>query len=163
MFGWFQVSALPQQRYTLQETLFFVRENQFIAICNNTFSKWWEGWRISCRRVLSSTPLLVRVLEPVETAGNRNLQTRTYEQEIQLIQVARIGEAGRGASIDAGAFGLAARWVRRWVHWGVHWCEHCNGSWLDWFEGHYGWWNLICTRGHPLLVAKTLDWKRSKI
>jgi hypothetical protein len=34
----------------------------------------------------------------------------------QLIQVARIGQAGRGASIDAGAFGLAARWVRRWAH-----------------------------------------------
>jgi hypothetical protein len=26
----------------------------------------------------------------VETAGNRNLQTRTYKQELQLIQVARI-------------------------------------------------------------------------
>jgi hypothetical protein len=34
--------------------------------------------------------------------GNRNLQTRTYKQEIQLIQVARILQAGRGASIDAG-------------------------------------------------------------
>jgi hypothetical protein len=45
----------------------------------------------------------------VETAGNRNLQTRTYKLEIQLIQVARIGQAGREASIDAGAFGLAAR------------------------------------------------------
>jgi hypothetical protein len=38
----------------------------------------------------------------VETAGNRNLQTITYKQEIQLIQVAKIGQAGRGASIDAG-------------------------------------------------------------
>jgi hypothetical protein len=45
----------------------------------------------------------------VETAGNRKLQTRTYKQEILLIQVARIGQAGRGASIDAGAFELAAR------------------------------------------------------
>jgi hypothetical protein len=45
----------------------------------------------------------------METAGNRNLQTRTYKQEIQLIQAAKIGQAGRGASIDAGAFGLAAR------------------------------------------------------
>jgi hypothetical protein len=27
----------------------------------------------------------------VETAGNRNVQTRTYKQEIQFIQVARIG------------------------------------------------------------------------
>jgi hypothetical protein len=45
----------------------------------------------------------------VETAGNRNLQTRTYKQEIQLLQVATIGQAGRGASIDAGALGLAAR------------------------------------------------------
>jgi hypothetical protein len=45
----------------------------------------------------------------VETAGNRNLQTRTYKQEIQLIQGARIGQAGREASIDTGAFGLGAR------------------------------------------------------
>jgi hypothetical protein len=45
----------------------------------------------------------------VETTGNKNLQTITYKQEIQLIQVARIRQAGRGASIDAGAFGLAAR------------------------------------------------------
>jgi hypothetical protein len=45
----------------------------------------------------------------METAGNRNLQTSTYKQEIQLIQVARIGQAGRGASIDAGACGLVAR------------------------------------------------------
>jgi hypothetical protein len=45
----------------------------------------------------------------VETAGNRNVQTRTYKQEIQLIEVGRIGQAVRGASIDAGAFGLAAR------------------------------------------------------
>jgi hypothetical protein len=36
-----------------------------------------------------------------KTAGNSNSQTRTYKQEIQLIQVARIGQAG--------AFGLAAR------------------------------------------------------
>jgi hypothetical protein len=95
--------------------------------------------------------------------GNRwrHRGIETYKQEIQLIQVARIWEAGRGASIDAGAFGLAARWVRRWVHWSVHWCEHCNGSWIVWFilwllalEGHYGWRNLIRTRGHPLLVAR---------
>jgi hypothetical protein len=116
---------------------------------------------MACRRVLSSTPLLVSVRKPVETAGNRNLQTRTYKQELQLIQVARIWQAGRGVSIDASAFGLAVRWVRRWVHWGVHWCEHFNGSWIGWFllwllalEGRYGWWNLIRTRGHPLLVAR---------
>jgi hypothetical protein len=64
---------------------------------------------MSCRRILSSTPLLVRVRKPVVTAGNRNLQTRTYKQEIELTQVARMRQAGRGASIDAGAFGLAAR------------------------------------------------------
>jgi hypothetical protein len=45
----------------------------------------------------------------VDTAGNRNLETRTYKQELQLIQVARIGQAGRVSSIDAGACGLAAR------------------------------------------------------
>jgi hypothetical protein len=32
---------------------------------NNTFSKWWEELRMSCRRVLSSTPLLVRGSETV--------------------------------------------------------------------------------------------------
>jgi hypothetical protein len=36
--------------------------------------------------VLSSTPLLVKVRKSVETAGNRNLQTRTYKQEI-LVQL----------------------------------------------------------------------------
>jgi hypothetical protein len=140
---------------------FFLERPNLFAICNDTFSKVWEGWRMSCRRVLSSTPLLVRVRKPVETAENRNFQTRTYKQETQLIQVARIWQTGHGASIDAGAFGLAARWVRRWVHWGVQWCEHCNGSWIGWFrlwllvfEGHYGWRNLIRTRGHPLLVAR---------
>jgi hypothetical protein len=34
-----------------------------------TFSKWWEGWRISCRRVLSSTPLLVRGSETGGDSG----------------------------------------------------------------------------------------------
>jgi hypothetical protein len=38
--------------------LFLIRPNLF-AICNNTFSKWWEVLRMACRRVLSSTPLLV--------------------------------------------------------------------------------------------------------
>jgi hypothetical protein len=58
-----------------------------------------------CRRVHSSTPLLVR---GSETGGDRG-GIETYKQEIQLIQVARIEQAGRGASIDAGACGLAAR------------------------------------------------------
>jgi hypothetical protein len=35
---------------------FFFRPNLF-ASCNNTFSKWWEVLRLSCRRVLSSTPM----------------------------------------------------------------------------------------------------------
>jgi hypothetical protein len=64
---------------------------------------------MSRRRVLISTPLLVRGSETGGDSRNRNLQTRTYKQEIQLIQVARNGQAGSGASIDAGAFGLAAR------------------------------------------------------
>jgi hypothetical protein len=56
---------------------------------------------MSCRRVLSSIPVS-------KGFGNRRRQLgiETYKQEIQLIQVARIGQAGRGASIDAGAFGL---------------------------------------------------------
>jgi hypothetical protein len=33
---------------------FFLRPNLF-ASCNNTFSKWWEVLRMTCRRVLSST------------------------------------------------------------------------------------------------------------
>jgi hypothetical protein len=39
---------------------FLLERPNLFAICNNTFSKWWEGWRMSCRRVLSSTLLLVR-------------------------------------------------------------------------------------------------------
>jgi hypothetical protein len=42
---------------TNMEVFFLERPNLF-AICNNTFSKWWG--RMACRRVLSSTPLLVR-------------------------------------------------------------------------------------------------------
>jgi hypothetical protein len=37
----------------------FLIPNLF-AICNNTFSKWWEMLKMSCRRVLSNTTLLVR-------------------------------------------------------------------------------------------------------
>jgi hypothetical protein len=51
---------------------------------------------MACRRVLSSTPLLVRGSE----TGWRQRGIETYKQEIQLIQVARIGQAGRGASIE---------------------------------------------------------------
>jgi hypothetical protein len=117
--SWFHVHGNVTIRYLVLCEIFFLLEKpNLFAFCNNTFSKWWEGWRMACRRVLSSTPLLVR---GSETAGNRNLQTTTYKQKIQLIQVARIWQTGRGASIDTGAFGLAARWVS------VHWCEHCNG------------------------------------
>jgi hypothetical protein len=38
---------------------------------------------VACRRVLSSAPLLVKVREPVETAGKRDLQTRTYYLELR--------------------------------------------------------------------------------
>jgi hypothetical protein len=40
--------------------------------------------RMTCRRVLSSTPLYVRGRKPVETAGKGNLQTKTYKQELQV-------------------------------------------------------------------------------
>jgi hypothetical protein len=46
------------------KSLFFLIPKLF-TICKNTFSKWWEGLRMSCRRVLSSTPLLVRGSETV--------------------------------------------------------------------------------------------------
>jgi hypothetical protein len=36
--------------------LFLLERPNLFEICNNTFSKWWEGWRMACRRVLSSTP-----------------------------------------------------------------------------------------------------------
>jgi hypothetical protein len=44
---------------------FFAGRPNLFAICNNTFSKWWEELRMTCRRVLSSTPLLVRGSETV--------------------------------------------------------------------------------------------------
>jgi hypothetical protein len=37
--------------------IFFAGRPNLFASCNNTFSKWWEGLRMSCRRVLSSTPV----------------------------------------------------------------------------------------------------------
>jgi hypothetical protein len=68
---------------------------------------------------------------------------------MQLIQVARIWQAGRGASINASAFGLAVRWVRRWVHWGVHWCEHCNGSWIGRFLLVWNNWQSLLWQAAP--------------
>jgi hypothetical protein len=47
-------------KYNLNIFFFFAGRPNLFAICNNTFSKWWEELRMSCRRVLSSTPLLVR-------------------------------------------------------------------------------------------------------
>jgi hypothetical protein len=55
-------------QYTNEHFLLLERPNLF-AICNNTFSKWWEGWRMACRRVLSSTPLLVRGSETGGDSG----------------------------------------------------------------------------------------------
>jgi hypothetical protein len=153
------VMYLTQRRHTSVYWRFFLERPNLFAICNNTFSKWWEGWRMACRRVLSSTSLLVRVRKPVDTAGNRNLQTRTYKQEIQLIQVARIWQAGRGASICSGAFGLSARRV----HW-VQTCKHANivmgAKSADFFFDC--WYLKVITddgiwyvpRGHPLLAAR---------
>jgi hypothetical protein len=54
------------------------RSNLF-AICNNIFSKWWEELRMSCRRVLSSTPLLVRGSETVRGNGERKLTNKKYK------------------------------------------------------------------------------------
>jgi hypothetical protein len=48
---------------------FLLERPNLFAICNNTFSKWWYGWRMSCRRVLSSTPLLVRGSETGGDSG----------------------------------------------------------------------------------------------
>jgi hypothetical protein len=57
-------------RYGNIRIYFFLLERlNLFAICNNTFSKWWEGWRMSCRRVLSSTPLLVSVSETGGDSG----------------------------------------------------------------------------------------------
>jgi hypothetical protein len=51
---------------------FFLIPNLF-AICKNTYSKWWEELRMYFRRVLSSTPLLVRGSETVWDSGEREL------------------------------------------------------------------------------------------
>jgi hypothetical protein len=55
-----RIVTWSHRRYFVRNFFLLERPNLF-AICNNTFSKWWEGWRMSCRRVrvLSSTPLLV--------------------------------------------------------------------------------------------------------
>jgi hypothetical protein len=87
------------------------------------------------------------MIEPVYVPYEqyRAANTRCKLDSRIYVQVAIIGQAGRVASIDAGACGLAARRVRQWVHWGVHWCEQRNGSWIGWFllwlsvfEGPYG-------------------------
>jgi hypothetical protein len=101
----------------------------------------------------------------METAGNRNLQTRTYKQEIQLIQVARIGQAGRRASIDAGAFGLAARWMRRWVNWGCTLMRTLKGELNRLISSlTVGTWRSLrmtefdTYQGASIIFRKTLDW-----
>jgi hypothetical protein len=57
---------------------FFLRPSLF-AVCNNTFSKWWEGLRMASRRVLSSTPLLVRGSETLWDSGERKLTNKNYK------------------------------------------------------------------------------------
>jgi hypothetical protein len=53
-------------RYKCTNSVCLLERPNLFAICNNTFSKWWEGLRMSCRRVLGSTPLLVRGSETGE-------------------------------------------------------------------------------------------------
>jgi hypothetical protein len=57
---------------------FLLQRPNLFAICNNTFSKWWEGWRMSCRRVLGSTPLLVRGSETGGDSGEYKLTNKKY-------------------------------------------------------------------------------------
>jgi hypothetical protein len=61
------------------ERFFFLawRPNLF-ASCNNTFSKWWEGLRMSCRRFPSSTPLWVWGSETVWDSKERKLTNKNY-------------------------------------------------------------------------------------
>jgi hypothetical protein len=60
-----QRKCSDDDRATKRSIFFFAYRPNLFAVCNNTFSKWWEGLRMSCRRVLSSTPLLVRGSETV--------------------------------------------------------------------------------------------------
>jgi hypothetical protein len=73
----------------------------------------------------------------VETVGNRNLQTRTYKQEIQLNKLLEsdkqvVGPVSTQAPLD----------------WRL-------GEWGDEFIDTY--------QGASTISRKTLDWKRSKI
>jgi hypothetical protein len=67
-----------EERIKVNNFFFAGRPNLF-AVCNNTFSKWWEELRMSCRRVLSSTPLLVRGSETVWGSGERKLTHKKYK------------------------------------------------------------------------------------
>jgi hypothetical protein len=55
--------APKQIHIFLYLTFFLLERPNLFAIYNNTFSTWCEGWRMSCIRVLSSSPLLVRSSE----------------------------------------------------------------------------------------------------
>jgi hypothetical protein len=60
----------PVQLKLSKEILLLLERPNLFAVCNNnTFIKWWAGFRMSCRRVLSSTPLLVRGSETVWDSG----------------------------------------------------------------------------------------------
>jgi hypothetical protein len=65
---------------------FSCRPNLFVS-CNNTFRKLWEGLRMCCRRVLSSTPLRVWGSETLGDSTKRKLTNATYKQELQVLQV----------------------------------------------------------------------------
>jgi hypothetical protein len=60
------LSSVLEYGYMATAGRFFMRPDLF-ASCNNTFSKWWEGVKMACRRVPSSRlslALLERVSGP---------------------------------------------------------------------------------------------------
>jgi hypothetical protein len=58
---------------------FFAWKLNLFASYNSTFSECWKGLRISCRRVLSSTPLWVWGSETVWDSKERKLTNKNYE------------------------------------------------------------------------------------
>jgi hypothetical protein len=117
---------------------------------------------MTCRRVLSSTPLLVRGLETMWGSGKKE----TYKLELtnKKYKYYKLLESGKQVvgpiSTQALVDWRLGEWGDEFIG-GVHWCEHDNYSWMGWFlllllvfEGPCGWRNLARTRGHYVLAAR---------
>jgi hypothetical protein len=158
---------LEQRRQNKLITLIIllIRPNLFAICNNNTFSKWWEVWRMSCRRVLSSTDLLVRGSETVWDSGERKLTDKNYKCNNRLESGKKvIGPISAQTLVDwllgewGNKFIVCARRRTAYRELKQPISSVAVGIWMSLrmaeFDTH---------QGASTISRKTLDWKRSEI